>query len=64
MELTSAFQLRASLRPPFACKPIFADVVNGMVTHPLAREPAHYGPVRSMAAAVRAGLCLRARLHY
>ncbi|KAI7842069.1 hypothetical protein COHA_004266 [Chlorella ohadii] len=29
-----------------------ADVVNGMVTHPLAREPAHYGPVRSMAAAM------------
>ena len=29
-----------------------AEMVNGMVTHPLAREPAHYGPVRSMAAAV------------
>lgn len=31
-----------------------AELVNGMVVHPLAREPAHYGPVRSIAAAVSA----------
>ena len=31
-----------------------AEIVNGMVVHPLAREPAHYGPVRSIAAAVSA----------
>lgn len=36
-----------------------SEMVHGMATHPLAREPAHYGPVRSMAAAVS---CLLHRL--
>ena len=34
-----------------------AELVNGMVVHPKAREPAHYGPVRSIAAAVSVTLC-------